>query len=128
MDLRSPPWHSFCLIGRLSFIAVGFLGSVALAQMGRPEMARLVYGLVIFFLNYLVNGFPLAVAFWINFPGTNQRWASMYPLVGGLILGLYWGGTCLWRQDRILQGRMSAFPLVTVSVAVIAIVDGQVLF
>ena len=115
-------------MGRITFMTAGFIASVAFAMLGRPEMARIVYGLVIFLLNSLVNGVPMFVAYLVHYPGTNQALAGIYPLAGTLILGLYYGGTCLWRQDRIFKGRVSVFLVVTVSCTILVILDGQLVY
>jgi len=123
-DLRAPWFHSFCVMGRLWCITVGMWVSGIVAYCGLYHTARRVYGFVVFFGNGLINGFPHSFANFIYFAGTTQQSCGIYPLVGSLTLGCYFGGICLFAEGLLVRGgRVSVFLVAIVWMVAVGLFD-----
>jgi len=102
-DLRAPPWHNFCVIGRLGCESLGFFSSFALAAFGHLHTARVFGAIMVFLLNGVVNGVVYAVVNWMNFFGKRQALASIYPMVGGMLGGICWGFFMLFYEHLLFS-------------------------
>ena len=131
-DLRAPPMQSFCVIGRLCFEALGFLSQVVLGYFMSPHCTRIISGLIVFFLNGLINGVLYGVVNIFNFYGTVQAWTSVYSISGGLAVGMGWGIFVLFYEHRIFS-RVNGVPsLMEISLGVFIFVvvplDGLLIY
>jgi len=107
-DLRSPPFHSFCVIGRLGCYIVGFSLSMLISSTGHYNTARVARAAIVYFLNGIVNGILYAFVNFLNFYGTRQAWTSIFPLAFGLVM-IGWG-VCLAFYEHRLFSRFNGYP------------------
>ena len=128
-DLRSPGFHSFCVIGRMFFIGVGLVSAVAFGAARRLHTARRVYGLCIFIVNGFVCGLPLAVGHFMMSPAGSGQWqAAFTPLFAFVTLGLGVGLSILWDERRFTQGKISLFFMCWTTMFICSVCEGQFIY
>ena len=128
-DLRSPGFHSFCVIGRMFFIGVGLVSAVAFGAARRLHTARRVYGLCIFIVNGFVCGLPLAVGHFMTSPAGSGQWqAAFTPLAAFVMLGLGVGLSILWDERRFTQGKISLFFMCWTTMFICSVCEGQFIY
>jgi hypothetical protein len=89
-------------------------------------------GIIIFFLNGLINGVLYGVVNIFNFYGTVQALTSVYSISGGLAVGMGWGIFVLFYEHRLFS-RVNGVPsLMEISLGVFIFVvlplDGLLVF
>ena len=125
-DLRSPPFHSFSVIGRFASYSLGFSLSLLISLSNRLHTARMLRAVIVYFWNGAVNGILYAFVNFLNFYGTHQALTSIYPLWGGIAL-FGWGVNLAFYEHSLfsgMNGSPSWLALVLVSFAIILPLDG----